>query len=90
MFLNTVFTFVEEEGVKDKNDCIAVKSSLYIKPRNSLLVELSDKYSNEWHTKQNTCFLPKFMSIYHKIRLSFSLCMWLAFNYILVAGVLFS
>lgn len=58
MLLNIVCTFVVVEGAKEK------KSILYIKARNSLLVELSDKYNNVWHSKQNTWF---FVNIYKSV-----------------------
>lgn len=40
------------------------KSSLYVKARNSLFVELSGKFNNMWHTKQNTWF---FVNIYKSV-----------------------
>lgn len=73
MFLNAVYTFVGEEGVKDKNYGIAVKSSFYLKAVSRSLVELNDKYNNVWHTKQITCFLSPFLRLYHMLRLCFSL-----------------
>lgn len=53
MALNSVCTFVVVEGAKEE------KSSLYIKDRNSLFVELSDKYNNIPHKKQNIRFFVK-------------------------------
>lgn len=46
MFVNAAYMFVGGRGVKDKIYCIVLTSSLYIKARNSLLVELNAKYSN--------------------------------------------
>lgn len=54
MILNTVCTFLVVGGAKEKN-----KSILYIKARNNLFVELSDKYSNIRHTKQNNWVFVK-------------------------------